>query len=113
MSMTPITVTGTFETANADGSVSAAIGTVSAKATATMEDTAAHMIHEATLVNAALDGSGHFSFVLPATDDSTTIPLGVEYTFVVSILGQPIRTFVIPLPHTVAPFDLSAISAGG
>ena len=106
---TAITVSGTFQDTTSSGEVPS-VGSVSFMASGPMEDTVNHVVREPARVSVALDGSGHFSVTLPATDDTGVTPTGVVYNVEILIQGQPPRRFSIPLPHATPSVDISSYS---
>lgn len=112
MSMTMITLIGTFMEPNGTGGSVPAVGWVGAKATGRMYDSAAHVEYTPEMVSQVINQStGAVSLQVPATDDTTTtFPAGaVQYTIIIDIEGVALRTFTIPLPHTTTTVDISAL----
>lgn len=61
-------------------------------------------------ISATLDGSGHFSVNLPASDDPDITPRGWTYN-VVETMGSFTRKYAITVPvSTVGPLDLSTVA---
>lgn len=101
-----ITVTGTYT----DFLGNAANGTIAFTPTASeLLDPAATTMLDAVPIVATLDSNGHFSVVLPCTDNTTLLPGSWEYTVTETIHG--IRSYQILLPHTLgASVDISAVA---
>lgn len=94
--LTTITVTGTY----LDFYGNPLSGMVSFTPTSTelMDATAPAMLDAEPVVE-TLDVDGHFSVVLPCTDNADLAPAGWAYTVVEQIHGT--RTYQITLPHTL------------
>lgn len=79
------------------------------------------MVNGLTVITSArsvtLDPSGAISIRLAATTDPTTKPVGVTYRVVERLVGQPIRTYYVSVPHnqggTLQLADLTAVSGVG
>ncbi len=103
MAFTPITVTGTY--AREDGSVEA--GSVSLTATAFMTNSSQIRVNAPQV--AVLDGTGHFSMTVAATNDPGTQPTGVLYRVDESMVGVTLRTYYISLPYNGGAVDLGSV----
>jgi len=101
-----ITVTGTYQ----DFYGNALSGMVSFTPTSTeLMDVAAPAFLDAEPVVATLDVNGHFSVVLPCTDNANLAPAGWAYTVVEQVHGT--RTYQVNLPHTLgSSVDLAAVA---
>lgn len=101
-----ITVTGTYQ----DFAGNAASGSVAFTPTAgELMDTGASTMLDAIPLVATLDSNGHFSLVLPCTDNTTLFPSGWSYTVTEQVHG--IRSYQILLPHTLgSTVDISAVA---
>lgn len=110
MAFTYVTVTATYETADDV----AAAGRVEFTPVDQMRN---GLTVVSTTVSETLDASGGLSIRLAATTDPATIPVGVTYRVVERIVGQPIRTYYVSVPHdqgaTLQLADLPAGAAGG
>ncbi len=107
MSLTEITLTGTYETLAG----APAQGRVSFVLSSTLYDTAADVAYPPIQQSVTLDGDGSFSVTLPATNDSTTRPTGLTYVVQESLSGSAPRAYSIELDHTLgSPQDLSDIA---
>lgn len=112
MTFTNVTVVGTYTTVAG----TPAAGSVALQATADMQDGSGD-IRVATIVSAPLDGAGHVSLLVTATDDPTTSPSSVSYTVTERIVGAPtVRTYNVGVPHTsplvggMPTLDLSTVA---
>lgn len=109
-----VTVTGTF--LMLDGSF--ATGRVKFTPTPSLQaiiDTTAEQIIVPEVITATLNGSGHISQVLPATNDPDVSPIGWLYNVVEIIDGRSTpgnRSYSIALPFDAAggTVDLSRVS---
>lgn len=106
MAFTVVTLTGTFQSESG----ASASGTLTFTLTAAMAN--GGMIIAPAPVTVTLDGSGHFSTSLLATDDTGTVPQGVQYAVTEQITGGQPRDYFIVVPHAVSPVDLSALMPG-
>lgn len=104
--ITTITVTGTY----LDFQGNAAAGTIAFTPTASeLLDPGATTMLDAVPIVATLDTNGHFSLVLPCTDNTTLLPGGFTYTVVETIHG--IRSYQVSLPHTLgSTVDISVVA---
>jgi len=93
MAFTSITVTGTYEDPIGDP----AEGRVTFKLTSTMRQPAGNLTIVPTDVVATLDGDGEFSIVLPANNDSGTVPSGVGYEVTERIRGAALNKYFISI----------------
>ena len=93
MSFTSITVTGTYEDPIGDP----AEGRVTFKLTSTMRQPQGNITIVPTDVVATLDGNGEFSIVLPANNDSGTVPSGVGYEVTERIRGAALNKYFISI----------------
>lgn len=91
-------------------------------AAGSVEFTPVDQMHNGSLVISApvadtLDASGNLSIDLAATTDPATTPVGVTYRVVERILGQPVRTYYVAVPHDQGEplqlADLPSYSSGG
>jgi hypothetical protein len=99
-------VTGTY----VDFAGNAASGTIAFTPTASeLLDPGSSTMLDAIPIVATLDTNGHFSVVLPCTDNTTLYPTAWTYTVTETIHG--IRSYQISLPHTLgATVDISAVA---
>ena len=93
MSFTSITVTGTYEDPIGDP----AEGRVTFKLTSTMRQPEGNLTIVPTDVVATLDGNGEFSIVLPANNDTGTVPTGVAYEVTERIRGAALNKYFISI----------------
>ena len=93
MAFTSITVTGTYEDPIGDP----AEGRVTFKLTSTMRQPQENLTIVPTDVVATLDGDGEFSIVLPANNDSGTVPSGVGYEVTERIRGAALNKYFISI----------------
>lgn len=93
MAFTGITVTGTYEDPIGDS----AEGRVTFKLTSTMRQPEGNLTIVPTDVVATLDGNGEFSIVLPANNDSGTVPSGVGYEVTERIRGAALNKYFISI----------------
>lgn len=93
MAFTGITVTGTYEDPIGDS----AEGRVTFKLTSTMRQPEGNVTIVPTDVVATLDGNGEFSIVLPANNDSGTVPSGVGYEVTERIRGAALNKYFISI----------------
>ena len=93
MAFTSITVTGTYEDPIGDP----AEGRVTFKLTSTMRQPEGNLTIVPTDVVATLDGDGEFSIVLPANNDSGTVPSGVGYEVTERIRGAALNKYFISI----------------
>jgi hypothetical protein len=101
-----ITVTGTYT----DFQGNAASGTVAFTPTSSeLMDPGASTMLDAVPIVATLDANGHFSVVLPCTDNTTLGPAGWNYTVTEQVHGT--RSYNINLPHTLGTtVDISSLA---
>lgn len=111
MSLTPITITGTF--VRADGTASQ--GTVTAVLTETIQN-GVEIIEPTPLLGelnteGKLKNQSQTAFVLYANDDAATKPQGSAYAFTLEIDNAPIHSFEAVVPHTAVEgkVDLSEL----
>lgn len=94
--ITTITITGTY----LDFQGNAASGTVAFTPSASeLMDTAAPAMLDAVPIIATLDSNGHFSVVVPCTDNANLGPAGWNYVVTETIHG--IRSYSVNVPHTL------------
>jgi len=93
MSFTSITVTGTYEDPVGDP----AEGRVTFKLTSTMRQPEGNLTIVPTDAVATLDGNGEFSIVLPANNDTGTVPTGVTYEVTERIRGAALNKYFISI----------------
>ncbi len=111
MSLTPITITGTFK--RADGTP--ASGYVLTQLTEAITNGALQI--DPVAMRGVLNAKGELQneseapFVLYANDDAATEPTGSHYEFTLQLDGQPPRKFFANVPHTAAEgkIDLTAL----
>jgi hypothetical protein len=103
MAFTPVTVTGSYESESG----ATAAGTVTFTLTQAMQN--ADQIVTPTPITVTLDGTGHFSTVLLANDDTGTTPPGVCYGVTEQITGGQQRDYFIVVSHATSPVDLSTL----
>ena len=101
-----ITVTGTYT----DFLGNAASGTVAfTPSSSELMDSAASTMLDAVPIVATLDANGHFSVVLPCTDNTTLAPAGWAYQVIETVHGT--RSYSITLPHTLGEtVDISTLT---
>jgi hypothetical protein len=111
LSLTTITITGTFTRPNGDpdqGTITATLSEVIQNGTTIIEPTPilGTLNSEGKLVNEALG-----AFTLYANDDAATTPAGSEDTFVLQLDNAPVRSFSAVVPHTAVEgkIDLSVL----
>lgn len=106
--LTPITVTATY--LNPDGS--AAAGTVEFLLTAPASDPGGPALFPQTKITATLDGAGHISVVLPATDDPDWAQRNLTYRVGESITGIPTRYWYtqVPAASPGGTMDLASVA---
>ncbi len=107
MSFTSVTVTGTYL---GPDNVTPATGAVEFRLSHAMHDGSGNTIRTGQLKRAVLDGSGQISVVLAATDDSTTLPIGVTYQVTEKIDGAPARSYDIEVPNSPTSLNLADIA---
>jgi hypothetical protein len=93
-----ITLTGTF----IDLSGAALAGTISFASGSVVKDPASDVIVYPKTLQATLNGSGHFSIVLPRTNDPDIEPEFV-YTVTENFAGQGQRTYQLTLGTELGP----------
>lgn len=107
VNITTITVTGTF----IDPQGSPAGGAVTFTPTSTLTDLTGTTIVTGAPVICPLNSSGHFSQVLPCTDNTTLIPNPFMYQVNLAIPYTAQSPFTILLPSTLGPaIDISALA---
>jgi hypothetical protein len=105
---TPIAIEGLYS--NADGTTST--GTITATPNSALVDLTEDSTQDQTRAPivgiidelgriAAQDG---LAFVLNATDDEGTLPIGASYTFTLTLDGEQIVEFSSPVPHNPTSF---------
>ena len=107
MAFTQVTVTGSYDTqAGAPAS-----GTVTFTLTKAMEN--GDVIINPAPITVMLDGSGHFSTLLAANDDTGTVPQDAQYGVTELITGAEPRDYFITLPSGLgASVDISTLMPG-
>lgn len=106
-SVATVTVTATY--AYSDGSSTVPSGSVIFTPNAVLQDPTDSRILDIRPLTCPLDGSGHITATLMATDDVHLAPSGWAYN-VTELIGGSTRTYVALFPHTVSPVDLSAVA---
>ena len=106
--LTPITVTATYLLANG----TPATGTVEFVLTAPAADPGAPALVPMAPVTVTLDGAGHLSVVLPATDDPDWSATGLVYRVGERITGIPVRYWYaqVPAASPGGTLDLAAVA---
>ena len=107
MALTVVTVTGTFVYSNAPGVIPT--GYVSFVPNATVLDPNNNDIRVVFPVRAVLDGAGHISVSLVATDNAGLSPSGWAYDIHIHV-GATADDFTTFIPSTPNPVDLSALA---
>lgn len=108
MAFSPIVVTGKFEDVQGNPQK----GLVRFRLTAPMIDSTDNLIVPATDHIAALNATGQISIVLLATDDTTTLPVGLGYVVTEEIWGAAAHQYTVAIPHTApgATIDLADLA---
>lgn len=106
-SVATVTVTATY--AYSDGSSTVPSGSVIFTPNTVLQDPTDSRILDIRPLTVPLDGSGHITATLMATDDVHLAPSGWAYN-VTELIGGSTRTYVALFPHTVSPVDLSAVA---
>ena len=102
--VTTRTVTGTY----VDFAGVAMSGSVTFTPPDELIDSAASVFLSAGPIVCELDQNGHFSVVLPCTDNPS---IGVGWVYLVTENVRGLRSYTIELPHTLPnPVDLSALA---
>jgi hypothetical protein len=102
MSLTSITITGTFTRENGEG----AQGTVTATLSQTIQN--GTTVIEPTPVVGELSSTGKLlnqagaAFTLYANDDAATSPQGTSYSFLIEVDNAPVREFRAVVKHSAA-----------
>jgi hypothetical protein len=106
-SITTVTVTGTY----VDALGVPVTGEVTFELSEPLRDANDKIVLAPTPIRATLDGSGHFSTVLPVTDDTTLAPSGWTYTVTERIDRWQSNTWRFALLASQGPtVDLSQIT---
>lgn len=100
-----ITVTGTY----VDFNGTAMTGSITFTPPAELLDATGTTILSPGPVTILLDSNGHFSTVLPTTDNANLLPQGWVYIVTENVRG--LRSYPLALPHTLgASVDLATIA---
>lgn len=103
---TTVTVTGTLHTPDNQP----ARGTIYFKLSGDIADTSSSTVVVPATISVVLDGSGHFSQTLVATNDTTSEPSDRSYRVTKQIDGAELETFDVVLDKAFAPtVDLSSL----
>jgi hypothetical protein len=103
--VTTITVTGTY----IDFTGQAMTGSITFTPPAELIDASGTTLLSPGPVTLQLDSNGHFSVVLPCTDNVNLLPLGWVYVVTENVRG--LRSYPLALPHTLgSTVDLSTIA---
>lgn len=106
-SVATVTVTATYQ--YSDGSTTVPSGSVIFTPNTVLQDPTDSRILDIRPLTVPLDGSGHITATLMATDDVHLAPSGWAYN-ITELIGGSTRTYVTVFPHTVSPVDLSAVA---